>query len=250
MTNKELWNLASDLIGATELSRRFRVWLSNLIRIARQKQQNLSGAELYDRDIEAVLNDLNQRLGSRFTATDSAKTMIRGRLQDGYQVADFCHVHEIKIKQWKGNEKMEGCLRPSTLYRPSHFDEYLSEYYAWQREAQELAAKRKAAEQRTSTPALPHSNTPELERQALISELSATPWHAFSSWADFMKHTCRFPDAKALESYPMPPRLRVMRTAPLNSMLKIYSGQRIDALEEEYAELVNKHREEINALQS
>lgn len=249
MTNKELWNLASELIGATELSRRYRTWLSNLLRVARQKQQNLSGAQLFTRDIEAVLNDLNQRLGTRFTATDSAQAMIRGRLQEGYQVADFCHVHEIKIKQWKGNEKMEGCLRPSTLYRPSHFDEYLSEYYAWQREVQELAAKRKAAEQRTTT-RTPDSSTPALERQALISELTAKPWHAFPSWADFMKHTCLFPDDKALSAYPMPSRIRAMRTAPLNSMLKIYSGQRIPALEAEYAELVKKHHEDPHALQS
>jgi hypothetical protein len=40
MEIKELWQVARELVGEEELTRRFRGWISTLIRTARIKRQN------------------------------------------------------------------------------------------------------------------------------------------------------------------------------------------------------------------
>ena len=240
MQNKELWQAASGLIGEAELAKRFKTWISNLIRVARMKAANIDSGELFDQDIAAILGDLNKRTKSRFQPTDAAKALIIARLKQGYQVQDFIRVHEVKCLEWLGNEKMEHNLRPSTLYAACHFDEYLSAWWKLDRERQELAEKRAVNKGRIDgalASAGTGNSTGTAERQALIAELCAISWDSFASWGDFMRHTCKFPDAAALREYPMPQRIRTMRSAPINSMIKIYSGQRIEELEAEYQQI-------------
>ena len=53
--------------------------------------------------------------------------MITARLEEGYTVEDFKVVITKKCKEWKNDPKMSTFLRPSTLFAPSHFDEYLNQ---------------------------------------------------------------------------------------------------------------------------
>lgn len=231
---KELWAAASELIGEAELKRRFRAWVTGVIRTARKAATMRGAGDTYAQDYESILNDLNERSGRRFQPTVEAKHSIRQLLKRGYLVQDFRRVHEVKCAQWLGNEKMEYSLRPSTLYRTSHFDEYLAEWHAVDKQRKELAAKRTMSRKRTEPNG--EAQTAEIERRGLIEELLARKWYEHESWADFIRWTMRFPDAESQAAYPMPERVDKMRRAPM-MMSKVLIGETPHWAEEEYAEL-------------
>ncbi|MCK5849073.1 MAG: phage replisome organizer N-terminal domain-containing protein, partial [Caldisericia bacterium] len=79
-------------------------------------------------DVKIILKNLNDITGCRFRLTDSFKKSVIGRLKDGYTVDDFTVLIREKTKEWKGTE-FEKYLRPTTLFRPSKFDEYLNQAY-------------------------------------------------------------------------------------------------------------------------
>jgi uncharacterized phage protein (TIGR02220 family) len=209
---KQLWQTAKELVGEDELSRRFRSWITSLIRDARMKSENLDSAALFDADVARILADLNKRTKSRFLPTDKAKSLIIGMLKRGYLVEDFFRVHEVKCLKWGGDEKWQHNLRPSTLYRPCHFDEYLAEWWKMDRKRSEVEAARKSAVNWQKQ----HREDRKFadDHSALIAELNGKAWHEFDSWVDFMRWTVRFPTAESLEAYPMPERIRRMRVAP------------------------------------
>jgi len=236
---KELWQMAKELVGEEELTRRFRMWLGTLIRKERVKRSNADSGALYDSDVLWILADLNKRTGSRFGATDTAKHMIINLLKRGYTPEDFSRVHEAKIMQWMGDEKMEHNLRPSTLYRPSHFDEYLAQWWKMERQKRELEEKRemaKAGKRHDATSTITVQRVVDTEREALISELMSKPWHAHETWLDFMRWTVRFPDAVSLEKYPMPKRIREMRKEP-GMMMAVAKKQVPAKTEAEYTRI-------------
>lgn len=237
---KELWQMAEELVGKDDLARRCRMWLSTIIRKERVKRQNSDSGTLFDEDVLAILSDLNRRTGSRFGATDTAKHMIIALLTRGYVPEDFCRVHEVKTIQWLSDEKMESCLRPSTLYRPSHFDEYLAQWWKMDRQRRELEEKRRKASNRQNPQAVTQQRIVDTERDALLVELMAKPWHAHDSWLDFMRHTVRFPDPESLKSYPMPARIRALRKEP-GMMLAMAKGAMPPAAEAEFAKLKKEH---------
>lgn len=236
---KELWQMAKELVGEEELTRRFRMWLNTLIRKERVKRSNTDSDTLYDSDVLWILSDLNKRTGSRFGVTDTAKHMIINLLKRGYTPEDFSRVHEAKIMQWMGDEKMEHNLRPSTLYRASHFDEYLAQWWKMDRQKRELEERRKQAKQVAggrSQVAVSAQKVVDTEREALISELMSKPWHAHETWLDFMRWTVRFPDAESLQIYPMPKRIREMRKEP-GMMMAVAKKQVPPKTEAEYARI-------------
>lgn len=240
--SKELWQVARELLGEAELSRRFRLWISTLIRNARIKKKELTSDDAFAADVKAILDDLNARTGARHTATDKARHLIRGRMKEGYLLADFLKVNEVKCVKWLSDELMKDYLRPSTLYIPSHFDEYLAEWYALKRQRDDLAAKRaqtKAKMRPTGSPAPgpePNPSIPAAERAAVIAELNSRPWHSFASWEEFCRWTLRFPDKESLAAYPMPQRIRHMRSIP-HMTIKVIQNQSPAWAEEEYAAL-------------
>ncbi len=236
MTNSELKKMAEELVGEAELARRFRNWITNLIRVARMKRDNLDSGALHEQDALAILKDLNERTGSRFGATDSAKALIMGRLKQGYQVQDFFKVHEAKCAQWTGNEKMEHNLRPSTLYRRSHFDEYRAEWYKMDRQRRDLAEKRKKVRSGQHKPQSASDKVHKAERKAIISELMSRPWNEHTSWLNLMRWTMRFPDAESLEAYEMPERIREMRRES-GMMLAVAKGKVSEKAEREYQKI-------------
>ena len=234
---KELWQMAKELVGEDELTRRFRAWIGTLIRNARIKQHNGDSGALYISDATRILNDLNERSKSRFQATDKATHLIISLLKKGYVVEDFYKVHEVKSGQWQGNEKMEHCLRPSTLYAPSHFDEYLAEWWKQERERAELKQKREQASvSRDQGTGNREQVVRRAERDAKVKELNGRKWNEHASWLEFMRWTIQFPDAESLEAYPMPERVRKMRKAP-GMLLQVATGKVAEWAEAEYKEL-------------
>ncbi|EEU27543.1 conserved phage C-terminal domain-containing protein [Lactobacillus crispatus] len=67
--------------------------------------------------------------------TKSYQRLIRGRWNDNVRkdktpeqkLADFKKVIDNKAFDWQGDAKMWNYMKPSTLFAPSHFDEYLNQ---------------------------------------------------------------------------------------------------------------------------
>ena len=80
------------------------------------------------KDIEEIVRYLNEVCGTRYSAsTNEIKKRINARMNEGYSVDDFKAVVSAKAKQWLNDKNMKMYLRPSTLFAPSHFHEYLNE---------------------------------------------------------------------------------------------------------------------------
>ena len=74
-----------------------------------------------------IIDYLNTKAGRRFNSSNKAvREVINGRVRDGYTEEDFYKVIDNKCAEWLGTEH-EQYLRPSTLFAPSHFDEYLNQ---------------------------------------------------------------------------------------------------------------------------
>ncbi len=74
-----------------------------------------------------IVQHLNETLGTNYShKTASTASAIKARLGDGYTLEDFKIVHVKKHSEWNGTEQQR-YLRPSTLYRPSKFEEYLNQ---------------------------------------------------------------------------------------------------------------------------
>lgn len=87
-----------------------------------------------------VIRYLNEKAGKRFKLTlDKSKENLVARLNDGYTVDDCKRVIDNKVAQWKDDPKMDKHLNPTTLFRPSHFDNYLNEQptKTWEQEEAE-----------------------------------------------------------------------------------------------------------------
>jgi uncharacterized phage protein (TIGR02220 family) len=50
--------------------------------------------------------------------------LVLSRLKDGYSAAELREVVLDRVRAWKGDEKMQEFLRPSTLFRKSNFEKY------------------------------------------------------------------------------------------------------------------------------
>jgi uncharacterized phage protein (TIGR02220 family) len=74
-----------------------------------------------------VIAYLNEKAGKRYSDVPSNTKIIVARLNEkNYKLEDFKNVIDKKVEQW-GNSTMDQYLRPSTLFAPSHFEDYLNE---------------------------------------------------------------------------------------------------------------------------
>ncbi|MDO3680679.1 conserved phage C-terminal domain-containing protein [Paenibacillus ehimensis] len=99
---------------------------------SKEKKPDESEADLMPKDnceaISEIIQYLNAKLDTRYRpSTKTIKEMINGRLNEGYTLDDFKYVIDVKCADWLGNVKMEKFLRPSTLFRPTNFVEYLNQ---------------------------------------------------------------------------------------------------------------------------
>lgn len=77
--------------------------------------------------IEDVIDYLNDVTGQKLRSSSKGhKNYIRARLRDGYTVDDCKVVIDKKWADWQGTD-WEKFMKPSTLFAPSHFDEYLNQ---------------------------------------------------------------------------------------------------------------------------
>ena len=103
-----------------------------------------SNVELALDDAFAIIEYLNVKASKNFKATTPAtKKFINGRLAEGYSVEDFKRVIDVKAAQWLNNPEMSAYLRPSTLFAPKNFENYLNE---------NTAARQSAAPQSAPSP--------------------------------------------------------------------------------------------------
>lgn len=76
--------------------------------------------------VKEIVEFLNEKAESQFRHTSKATAaQIKARMKEGYTVEDFKAVIEFKAHQWGRDAKMSEYLRPTTLFRPSHFEGYL-----------------------------------------------------------------------------------------------------------------------------
>jgi len=84
-------------------------------------------------EAEAILDFLNRKAGKRFTArlpnkdpTFSLKSVVI-LLKRGYSRQQIQQVIGNRLLKWGNDPKMREYLRPSTLFRPSNFEQYAGE---------------------------------------------------------------------------------------------------------------------------
>ena len=83
-----------------------------------------------DKDImssnaEEIIRYLNEKAGTHYRDSKETVRLINARTKEGFTVDDFKKVIDKKVKEWKGTEQAQ-YIRPSTLFAPSHFEEYLN----------------------------------------------------------------------------------------------------------------------------
>lgn len=87
-----------------------------------------SMSETFEDDLKAIVAHLNEKVGSRYTTKNKQlRGYVHARLEEGFTVDDFFTVIDVKAEKWGNDKKMRDFLRPSTLFAPSHFEEYLNE---------------------------------------------------------------------------------------------------------------------------
>ncbi len=75
-----------------------------------------------------IINYLNQKANKEFRVSNKAtKRLINARLSEGYTLDDFKTVIDRKARQWLTEPEMKQYLRPSTLFSPTNFENYLNE---------------------------------------------------------------------------------------------------------------------------
>jgi len=93
-----------------------------------EDRETLSGKPDFSEQIGDIVGYLNAKTGKTFrTSTKNTVKLINARLKEGYSVDDFKKVIDTKVAQWARDPKFSAYLQPSTLFAPSHFENYLNE---------------------------------------------------------------------------------------------------------------------------
>jgi uncharacterized phage protein (TIGR02220 family) len=98
--------------------------------IIKQSKVIISPSSASSELIKKIIDYFNQVTGQKRSCTNKeAVGLINGRIAEGHLFEDFKHVIDTKTSQWRGDPKMSQYIRPSTLFRPGHFEDYLNEPY-------------------------------------------------------------------------------------------------------------------------
>lgn len=79
-----------------------------------------------DQSIE-VLDFLNSKAHKAYKHVDINLKLIEARLKSGATIVDCRQIIAKKVREWKGNPKMDVYLRPATLFSPKNFEQYIGE---------------------------------------------------------------------------------------------------------------------------
>lgn len=77
--------------------------------------------------VERIIKRFNEVCNTRFRYCQKTHSMINARLKDGFTEEDFYKVIEEKCNDWNNDSQMRQYLRPTTLFRPTKFPEYLGQ---------------------------------------------------------------------------------------------------------------------------
>lgn len=84
--------------------------------------------EEFKEEIDTIIDFFNSVTGKTYRkTTKSIRQMIGARLKEHYTVDDFKTVINKKYSDWHNNPDMEMYIRPSTLFTPKHFEDYLNQ---------------------------------------------------------------------------------------------------------------------------
>ena len=76
--------------------------------------------------VKEIIDYLNECAGTKFKAsTQTTQKLIKSRMKEGFGVADFKHVIDVKVSEW-GNTEFAKFLRPSTLFG-NKFENYVNQ---------------------------------------------------------------------------------------------------------------------------
>lgn len=90
-----------------------------------------SSNEMKENASKTIITYLNEKAGKRFSYKSKAtQSQINARMNEGRTVDDFKAVIDLKTEQWKDDSKMSNYLRPSTLFAPTNFENYVNEALA------------------------------------------------------------------------------------------------------------------------
>lgn len=96
-----------------------------------KEPKEVKNKELVEKPLDVthfVIAYLNEKTGKQFKATSAAtKKFINARVKEGYTQQDFIQVIDLKVSQWNNDPKYHAYLRPSTLFNPTNFENYLNE---------------------------------------------------------------------------------------------------------------------------
>ncbi len=97
---------------------------SNHVKKKRSKPEPKNHPE----EIKQIIDYFNRVCGTSYRSQSEATAkLINARLNEGFTVEDFCMVIDKKYTEWKNNSDYCKYIRPQTLFRPSHFENYLNQ---------------------------------------------------------------------------------------------------------------------------
>lgn len=94
-----------------------------------KKEKSSTKKDIYKEIITRVIKRLNELNGTKYSTTsESTIKFIKGRLDEGYTEEDLTLVVEKMSYLWNqpSQKDMRQYLRPSTLFRPTNFENYLN----------------------------------------------------------------------------------------------------------------------------
>lgn len=78
-----------------------------------------------EEDVNEIIGYYNEKFGKNLKPK-TYRSLIEARYSEGYKAEDFKTVIDNKAAEWLNNPKMASNLKPTTLFRACHFDEYLN----------------------------------------------------------------------------------------------------------------------------
>jgi len=132
-----MWREKSQLGGRHSADKKKVVKGGSSVVQARVKPSLLSSpsspsGEDPKKDLLTIVPDvifyLNEKTGKKFNPkSKETSSMILARAKEGATLDEFKKVIDVKAAKWRGDPKMDDYLRPSTLFRPTNFENYLNE---------------------------------------------------------------------------------------------------------------------------
>ncbi len=93
-----------------------------------QKKKTRPKPKNHPEEIRQIIEYFNSICGTDYKyQSEATAKLINARLNDGFTVEDFRKVIDTKHAEWSDNPDMCRYLRPQTLFKPSHFENYLNQ---------------------------------------------------------------------------------------------------------------------------